>query len=82
MVAGTCLYGIFEKIIPPGVRDLRSTEEGFVQQALTPPLSNAIRIARRYSMDISIVATIGFTVAALLGIAVLFFMFRGGKGST
>lgn len=33
-------------------------------------------------MDISIIATIGFTVAAIIGIAVLFFMFYGKKSST
>jgi hypothetical protein len=43
-----------------------------------PVLTEAILISGRYYMDISIVATIGFTTAAVIGIIVL--VFSAAKG--
>jgi hypothetical protein len=50
--------------------------------SLTPFLPLAINVIRRYDMDISIIATIGFTSAAIIGIAVLFFLNRGKSGNS
>jgi hypothetical protein len=44
-----------------------------------PFLSLAIKRSGRYIMDISIVATIGFTTAAIIGIIVLVFSAVKGK---
>jgi hypothetical protein len=43
------------------------------RRSLTPFFNHSTIIRKGYAMDISIVATIGFTTAAVIGIVVLIF---------
>jgi hypothetical protein len=77
MVAGARVHGITETVTPLGSEGLQWLGCGL----LAPFLFLAIIISGRYFMDISIVATIGFTTAAVIGIIVLVFSARKGKNS-
>jgi hypothetical protein len=53
-----------------------------MMQPLTPHLAQIMTISGRCSMDISVLAAIGFTTVAVIGIIVLIFTAGGKKKDT
>ena len=70
LVPGKGIYGNGKKITPHGPGCCRRQHHRSKQRPGLPFLYGSFR---RHSMDISVVATIGFTTAAVIGIIVLVF---------
>jgi len=67
MVAGACVHRLNKTVSP---RDVRASSPDDATPDTAPFAYNRI-FSGRYFMDISIIATIGFTTAAVIGIIVL-----------